>query len=119
VHLWRKAADQGNADAQTYLGNLYTKGQGVPQNYAKAINLYKKACAQGDAIAFNKMAILHAQGKGVPQNYIDAYSHWSVAATLNNESARKNLSKIKKMMTNEQIAEGQRQAKILWGKIAK
>lgn len=33
---WRKAADQGYADAQNNLGVLYNSGKGVPQSYAEA-----------------------------------------------------------------------------------
>jgi TPR repeat protein len=31
ANWFRKAADQGNADAQTSLGVLYVNGQGVPK----------------------------------------------------------------------------------------
>jgi hypothetical protein len=33
---WRKAADQGYADAQNNLGVLYNSGKGVPQSYSEA-----------------------------------------------------------------------------------
>jgi hypothetical protein len=33
---WRKAADQGYAEAQNNLGVLYNSGKGVPQSYAEA-----------------------------------------------------------------------------------
>jgi hypothetical protein len=33
---YRKAADQGNADAQNNLGVMYGNGQGVPQDYVRA-----------------------------------------------------------------------------------
>eukprot|EP00614_Pseudopedinella_elastica_P007927 CAMPEP_0172612704 /NCGR_PEP_ID=MMETSP1068-20121228/36210_1 /TAXON_ID=35684 /ORGANISM="Pseudopedinella elastica, Strain CCMP716" /LENGTH=51 /DNA_ID=CAMNT_0013416945 /DNA_START=1 /DNA_END=152 /DNA_ORIENTATION=+ len=35
--VWhRKAADQGHANAQCYLGLMYDQGQGVPQNFKEA-----------------------------------------------------------------------------------
>ena len=34
VKWWRKAAEQGNADAQLRLGHCYRNGHGVPQDYA-------------------------------------------------------------------------------------
>ena len=44
--LWyRKAAEQGNADAQLSLGYLYDDGQGVPQDYAEAYFWYYLAAA--------------------------------------------------------------------------
>ncbi len=34
---WRPLAEQGNADAQFFLGVMYYKGRGVPQDYVEAI----------------------------------------------------------------------------------
>ncbi len=33
---WRPLAEQGNADAQFFLGVMYEIGEGVPQDYAQA-----------------------------------------------------------------------------------
>jgi hypothetical protein len=40
-------------------------------------------------------------------------------AALNNQSAKHNLSILQKKMTPAQVAEGQKQAEILWNKISK
>ena len=48
AELFRKAADQGNADAQDNLGMLYENGRGVPKDLDKAAELYKKAADQGN-----------------------------------------------------------------------
>jgi TPR repeat protein len=48
---YRLAADQGNADAQFYLGLLYDNGKGVPQDYAEAVKWLRKAADQGLADA--------------------------------------------------------------------
>src|SRR5277367_6058522 len=45
----RKAADQGNADAQFNLGGMYEKGYQLPQDYAEAAEWYRKAADQGYA----------------------------------------------------------------------
>ena len=44
---------QGFAQAQYNLaiGALYCNGEGVPQNYARAVGLYEAAAAQGQADA--------------------------------------------------------------------
>ncbi len=34
---WRPLAEQGNAKAQFFLGIMYDKGKGVPQDYAEAV----------------------------------------------------------------------------------
>jgi len=48
---YRKAADQGNADAQTNLGIMYRDGRGVPQDQNEAALWFRKAAAQGNAKA--------------------------------------------------------------------
>ena len=40
-------ADQNDPQAQTFLGNLYADGVGVPQNWEIAVQLYQKAAIQG------------------------------------------------------------------------
>ena len=43
-----QAAEQGDAQAQNSLGNMYLKGRGVRQNRALAQEWYGKACQNGD-----------------------------------------------------------------------
>lgn len=40
-------ADQNDPRSQTFLGNLYADGVGVPQNWEIAVQLYQKAAIQG------------------------------------------------------------------------
>jgi len=51
IKCFRRAGDQGIADAQYNLGVMYAKGQGVSQNYAEAVKWFRKAAEQGDATA--------------------------------------------------------------------
>ena len=46
-----KAAEQGDAEAQTSLGLMYDNGKGVPQDYAEAVKWYRKAAEQGHLAA--------------------------------------------------------------------
>jgi hypothetical protein len=45
----RPLAEQGNADAQTLLGKMYLKGQGVPKDPEQANKWFRRAAMQGDA----------------------------------------------------------------------
>jgi len=47
VRWFRKAADQGNAEAQFNLGYMYWKGLGVGQDYVKAHMWYNLAASKG------------------------------------------------------------------------
>src|SRR5260370_22554180 len=44
---FHKAADQGNAAAQSHLGDMYYLGEGVKQDDAEAVAWYRKAADQG------------------------------------------------------------------------
>ena len=48
---YRKAADQGHAEAQFNLGVMYDEGRGVPQSDKEAAMWYRKAADQGHADA--------------------------------------------------------------------
>ena len=44
---FRKAADQGDAGAQYYLGNMFEQGRGVALSDVEAARWYRKAADQG------------------------------------------------------------------------
>lgn len=48
VHEIETLAQQGDAEAQTQLGQMYEYGQGVPQDYGKAQDFYQQAADKGD-----------------------------------------------------------------------
>ena len=64
----RQEAEQGDADAQCYLGFKYYFGQGVEQNYPEAVKWFRKAAEQGDAEAQNGLGVCYANGHGVEQS---------------------------------------------------
>ena len=43
----KRRAEQGDATAKIQLGNMYEHGQGVEQDYKKAVELYTQASEQG------------------------------------------------------------------------
>ena len=51
VAHWKKAAKDGNANAQCNLGACYAQGLGVSQSYESAFEWYRKAAVQGNDVA--------------------------------------------------------------------
>ena len=51
LNEFRSLAEAGSSTAQTHLGFMYEKGQGVSLDYAEAVKWYRKAAAQGNEIA--------------------------------------------------------------------
>ena len=69
MQCYRKAAEQGFAEAQYNLGVMYANGQGVRQDYTQAVQWYRKAAEQGLAEAQYNLGVMYAKGEGVRQNY--------------------------------------------------
>jgi len=51
IQVFRALAAQGNAKAQSVLGVMYRRGQGVARNSAHAFVWFSRAAARGDARA--------------------------------------------------------------------
>jgi len=58
VSLFRRAARQGSAAGQFFLGQMYMEGRGVSHNHAQAIHWYRVAAEQGHADALVMLDIL-------------------------------------------------------------
>ena len=70
---FRKSADQGYADAQVFLGQLYGAGNGVPRkNLIEAIQAFPKKAAQQNARAYVNLGYSYEKGLGVPQDNAQA-----------------------------------------------
>jgi len=76
----RHAAEQGDANAQAKLGDMYYQGQGVPQDYAEAASWLRKAADHGDAKGQFGLGILYYNGQGVQQDHAEAARWYRKAA---------------------------------------
>ncbi|MGH7354290.1 MAG: caspase family protein [Candidatus Rokuibacteriota bacterium] len=70
--VWQQLADQGDPAAQTYLGEIYEKGLGVPPDYQAAAQWYRKAADKGFPRAAMNLGSLYEQGLGVPKDPVQA-----------------------------------------------
>ena len=114
ARLLRKAADQGNAEAQYNLGAMYRAGQGVPQGNAEAVRWFRKAADQGDAKAQYNLGVMYHDGQGVPQDLVRALMWVSLStANLQGEEryqAERNRAFMASKMTPAQVTEAQKLA---------
>lgn len=58
IALIKKAAEQGDADAQFYMGEIYHEGKAVETDLDEAAKWYRKAAEQGDEVAEYKLMVL-------------------------------------------------------------
>ena len=63
IRLYCKAAKQGHADAQYYLGWLYSHGRGVKRDDALAAAWFKQAAARNHPQSRNLLQLLHVAPK--------------------------------------------------------
>ena len=80
--LWLPLAEQGNANTQFNLGNMYYEGKGVKQDYAEAVKWYRKAAEQGNANAQFYLGVNYYKGQGVKRNLSEA-KEWFRKACIN------------------------------------
>lgn len=73
-------ANNGDASAQYFLGNMYRDGDGVPQDDSQAVDLYRKAAAQGDVRAQIALGLMYKLGRGVTKDNSQAADWYRKAA---------------------------------------
>ena len=84
-------AEEGNAEAQYYLGIMYANGEGVPEDDAEAVKWYRLAADQGDADAQYNLGNMYNTGEGVLKNYAEAVKWYRLAADQGLAVAQSNL----------------------------
>lgn len=72
LRVWMQTAQSGDAEAQTYVGDIYERGLGVAPDHATAAQWYQKAADQGFSRALFNLGTLYEQGLGVPQDQLKA-----------------------------------------------
>jgi hypothetical protein len=86
LRIWMEAAEAGDAEAQTNVGEIYERGLGTEPNYEAAAIWYRKAADQGNSRALFNLGTLYEQGKGVPQDKLEALNLYRRAWGLPEDS---------------------------------
>ena len=73
------AAEQGNADAQFEVGQMYAQGLGTAQLFEEARRWYELSARQGHAKAQFNIGFLYAYGQGVDQDILKAYEWYRIS----------------------------------------
>ena len=90
----RRQAEQGNAWAQSTLGDKYLRGTGVAKDYEEAVKWYRKAADQGYSWAQSNLGWMYANGTGVAKDYEEAVKWYRKAAEQGNAAAQDNLGRM-------------------------
>ncbi len=82
LKVWLPLAEQGDAAAQTYVGEIFEKGLGVSPDYAAAAQWFRRAAESGYPRAAINLGNLYEQGLGVPKDRAQAANWYRRAAGL-------------------------------------
>jgi TPR repeat protein len=76
----KKMAAEGNADAQSKLGVLYSSGVGMKMDKKEAVKWYRKSAAQGNPVGEWNLAFMYVRGEGVEADFTEARKLFHKAA---------------------------------------
>lgn len=86
LRTWLSSANEGNAEAQNYVGEIYEKGLGLTPDYQTAAVWYQKSSAQGFARAQINLGNLYEKGLGVTRDPVKALNLYRAASGVKNDS---------------------------------
>lgn len=119
--FFRKAADQGDPEAQFCLGDMYNNGYGVEKDEQEAVALFRKSAEQRFAPSQINLGIMYSQGTGVEQDLVEAYMWLKIAGRAVDEEGgdlavddegRDLLTVVEEQMTSGQINEALRRSNV-------
>ena len=110
VKWYRRAADQGEARAQIFLGQMYVTGKGVIQDNREAVKWYRQAADQGHAMGQYFLGVMYARGEGVAQDNREAYIWFLLAAVTGDENAVKNRDRADSLLSPDERRTAQAEA---------
>jgi hypothetical protein len=131
LHIWLQAAEGGDPEAQTNVGEIYERGMGVAPDYAAAAQWYQKAADKNYSRAVFNLGTLYEQGLGVEQDQLKALNlyreAWGVPADniIFASAAQKEQDALRRQLDDaiaekdSQIGLLQKQLKDLQDKLAK
>ncbi len=85
LNVWLAAAEAGDAEAQTNVGEIFERGHGGEPNYIAAASWYKKAADQGNTRAQFNLGTLYEQGLGVTKDKLAALNLYREAWGLSED----------------------------------
>lgn len=90
-NLWEPLADDGDPQAQNYIGIHHYLGLGKKRDYKSAKQWFEKAAGNGFADAQYNLGVMYENGQSVKQNYVTAYMWFYLANKNGNRNAAKRM----------------------------
>ena len=84
-------ANSGDPDSQNIIGHSYEDGDGVQQDFGKALEWHKLAAQRGNFDSAFRIGRIYHFGLGVEQRFSDAVEWYGIASNGNHDLAKVNL----------------------------
>jgi TPR repeat protein len=114
ARIFLPLAEQRDERAQTYLGVMYLRGEGVPQNFPVAAYWLQLASSAGVPAAQYFFGLMYDKGQGVPRDFVLAQAWLNLAVAHAEPRLRDRWALIRNAvaskMTEAQLAEARRLA---------
>lgn len=90
--MFRNPTNKNYLEAQTLIGVDYLNGNGIAQDYAKALEWFEKAAGEDYPPAQNMLGAMFKNGHGVQQDYEQAFEWFEKAAIQDYDEGQTNLA---------------------------
>ena len=105
--MWyKRAADQGLAEAQFNVAIAFKDGKGTPVHKLQAFRYFRLAALQGHDRAQNNLGAMYVKGDPIPRDLLKAYVLFSLAAATDLNMAERNRNEIAKELDISQQNRG-------------
>ncbi|KAL7534453.1 hypothetical protein ACHAXR_005889 [Thalassiosira sp. AJA248-18] len=91
IERMKKRTEAGDVSAMRHLGHRYFEGDGVPQDFNKALELWHRAVKLDCVMSHSNIGYAYFYGEGVEKDVKKARYHWERAAMGGDVAARHNL----------------------------
>ena len=105
---WLPLAEKGEVVAQATIGVMYHMGQGVAQDYAKAVQWYRRAAENGNAASQANLGVMYTKGAGVERDPVQAYAWYDLAAMKGETRHARGRDKLAKRLSPGQLSQAKR-----------
>ena len=93
------AAEQGDAQAQANLGQMYETGRGVTKDHKEAVKWYRLAAEQRNVDGQSRLGAMYENGHGVAKDYAEALRLYKLSADQGNATAQLNIDTLNQKLT--------------------
>jgi TPR repeat protein len=111
-------AESGNPIAQYNLGVLHQNGHGTKKAQKVAAGWFRKSADQGNAQAAFALGVMYGTGKGAKLDPIEAYAWFRFSARKGYEPASKNMHRITREMSLEQVMQARKLFDQRWAELS-